>query len=105
MCRHVGDLGNIDADGNGLAKIDIKDRLVTLCGEHSVIGRSIVVSIQLFLVNILVFQAIFLKLICILLFFQVHAGTDDLGKGGHDDSLTTGHAGGRLGCGVIGISK
>ncbi|XP_046848400.1 superoxide dismutase [Cu-Zn]-like [Xenia sp. Carnegie-2017] len=75
--RHVGDLGNIDADGNGLAKIDIKDRLVTLCGEHSVIGRSIV----------------------------VHAGTDDLGKGGHDDSLKTGHAGGRLGCGVIGISK
>ena len=36
---------------------------------------------------------------------QVHADPDDLGKGGHPDSLTTGHAGGRLACGVIGSTK
>ena len=41
--RHVGDLGNIIADASGLAKIDIADGLVKLSGEHSVIGRSIVV--------------------------------------------------------------
>lgn len=35
---------------------------------------------------------------------QVHADEDDLGKGGFQDSKTTGHAGGRLSCGVIGIT-
>ena len=44
LSRHVGDLGNIDADGSGVAKINMKDKLVKLSGEHSVIGRSIVVS-------------------------------------------------------------
>lgn len=52
------------------------DGLLSLIGANSVIGRAVV----------------------------VHAGEDDLGKGGHDDSLTTGHAGGRVACGVIGIS-
>jgi len=33
----------------------------------------------------------------------VHAGEDDFGLGGHDDSLSTGHAGGRVACGVIGL--
>ena len=31
----------------------------------------------------------------------VHAGPDDLGLGNHDSSMTTGNAGGRVGCGVI----
>jgi Cu-Zn family superoxide dismutase len=41
--RHVGDLGNIDADKSGIAKIDISDKLVTLQGKHSVIGRGLIV--------------------------------------------------------------
>jgi Cu-Zn family superoxide dismutase len=32
----------------------------------------------------------------------VHADVDDLGLGGHDLSATTGNAGDRLACGVIG---
>ena len=30
-----------------------------------------------------------------------NVGTDDLGLGGEDDSLTTGHAGARAGCCII----
>jgi len=76
-CRHYGDLGNIVADSEGNAKISMTDRLVSLTGVNSVIGRS----------------------------FVVHETFDDLGKGGFADSKTTGHAGGRLACGVIGIAK
>jgi Cu-Zn family superoxide dismutase len=32
----------------------------------------------------------------------VHADKDDLGLGGEDDSLTTGHSGKRIACAVIG---
>lgn len=32
----------------------------------------------------------------------VHADPDDYGKGGHEDSLTTGHSGARIGCAIIG---
>lgn len=31
----------------------------------------------------------------------VHADEDDLGRGGHEDSKTTGHAGARVSCGII----
>lgn len=75
--RHVGDLGNVTAGDDGVAKVEITDKQLSLTGEHSIVGRTIV----------------------------VHKDEDDLGKGGHDDSLTTGHAGARLACGVIGITK
>ena len=75
--RHVGDLGNLVADDAGKAFFEIKDKLVRLTGEYSVIGRSIV----------------------------VHENEDDLGKGNHSDSKVTGHAGGRIVCGVIGVTK
>ncbi|XP_053672756.1 uncharacterized protein LOC128723074 [Anopheles nili] len=73
--RHVGDLGNIVADDNGIAKTSYSDTVVSLYGARSVIGRAIV----------------------------VHAEVDDLGKTNHPDSLKTGNAGGRVACGVIGI--
>jgi len=77
FCRHAGDLGNIDAAA-GKATIDITDKQISLFpGKDCIIGRSVV----------------------------VHADPDDLGKGGFTDSKTTGHAGARLSCGVIGYAK
>jgi len=75
--RHVGDLGNIEANDDGIAEGEINDRLIHLYGEHSVIGRS----------------------------FMVHEGVDDLGRGGHELSKTTGNAGARVACGEILLSK
>lgn len=42
--RHVGDLGNVEADSNGIAKVDIADKVISLTGAHSIIGRTLVVS-------------------------------------------------------------
>ena len=76
--RHVGDLGNIRFDARGVAKFRMEDSLVKLRGtKANVIGRSVV----------------------------IHEDMDDLGMGGHSDSLTTGHAGKRITCAVIGYSK
>lgn len=41
--RHVGDLGNITANAQGVAHFEWTDRLLALSGPHSIIGRSIVV--------------------------------------------------------------
>lgn len=71
--RHVGDLGNIEFGELLEAEVSIQDHLVKLGGDTSVIGRAIV----------------------------VHEGTDDLGRGGYEDSLTTGHAGPRAACCLI----
>lgn len=73
--RHVGDLGNITTDSSGTAKGSVEDKYIKLIGPESVIGRMIV----------------------------VHAGEDDLGQGGNEESLKTGNAGGRAACGVIGV--
>ncbi|CAH1756776.1 24812_t:CDS:2 [Entrophospora sp. SA101] len=72
--RHVGDLGNVLVGPDGTVKDSFSDELIKLIGERSVIGRTVV----------------------------VHADPDDLGKGGVELSLTTGNAGARLACGVIG---
>lgn len=75
--RHVGDLGNITADMNGCCQFIMVDHMVKINGPYSVVGRAIV----------------------------IHEDPDDLGLGGHKDSHTTGHAGKRIGCGVIGIAS
>ena len=66
-------MGNIVSDGK-VAKMDYVDTFLEMTGINSIIGRAVV----------------------------VHADEDDLGKGGHGDSKTTGHAGNRLACCVIG---
>ncbi|XP_037719880.1 superoxide dismutase [Cu-Zn] isoform X1 [Drosophila subpulchrella] len=75
--RHLGDLGNIEASGDCPTKVNITDSKITLFGADSIIGRTVV----------------------------VHADADDLGQGGHELSKSTGNAGARIGCGVIGIAK
>ncbi|XP_056630538.1 superoxide dismutase [Cu-Zn]-like [Diorhabda sublineata] len=72
--RHVGDLGNIEADNNGIAFVNMMDRVIALRGVNDIVGRGVV----------------------------VHNTTDDLGKGGDEESLKTGNAGSRLACGVVG---
>uniref|UniRef100_A0A6M2D332 superoxide dismutase n=2 Tax=Rhipicephalus microplus TaxID=6941 RepID=A0A6M2D332_RHIMP len=73
--RHVGDLGNIKAEADGKARVYITDSMISLIGHHNIIGRAMV----------------------------VHANPDDLGKGGTNDSKTSGSAGPRLACCVIGF--
>ncbi|CAM9152325.1 unnamed protein product, partial [Ectocarpus fasciculatus] len=75
--RMVGDLGNIEAGEDGIAVFNIEDRQVKLIGPHSIIGRSIIIK----------------------------ANEDDLGRGGHEFSLTTGNSGSRLAGGVVGIAS
>jgi superoxide dismutase, Cu-Zn family len=74
--RHVGDLGNVTADGTGKVAVDFVDTRIALPGgaaneAASIIGRGVI----------------------------VHAGRDDL------KSQPTGDAGARVACGVIGIAK
>ncbi len=71
--RHIGDLGNIAAGDDGIAKLQIADEFISLAGALSVAGRGIV----------------------------VHENEDDLGRGGTPESLKTGNAGSRIACGVI----
>ena len=75
--RHVGDLGNVESNGDYETKFELNDELISLGGEFSIFGRSVV----------------------------IHQDEDDLGRGGFQDSKTTGHAGKRIGCGVIGVCE
>ena len=43
---HYGALGNITAGSDGKAKVEIQDKLVTLEGPNTVVGRTIVVCDQ-----------------------------------------------------------
>lgn len=56
--RHVGDLGNVQTDSNGVVNLNLSDDKISLFGKNSIIGRTLV----------------------------IHAGTDDLGKGGNEES-------------------
>lgn len=71
--RHLGDLGNIVANEEGVAYINMTDRIISLIGPFSIVGRA----------------------------FVVHSGEDDLGRGGNLGSLTTGNSGERLACGIV----
>ena len=82
--RHVGDMGNIVAGADGVAKGVLVDRLIKLEGPCSVVGRSV----------------------------MVHADEDDLGRGDNSRShekpppngfvsKVTGNAGARVACGEI----
>jgi len=76
--RHVGDLGNLKTNKNGQAKYSMTDNVIKLRGtKANIIGRGLI----------------------------IHADPDDCGQGGQPDSLTTGHAGKRIACAVIGYSK
>ena len=41
--RHVGDLGNIQSDASGTATFSFTDKLISLNGPLSVVGRTLVV--------------------------------------------------------------
>jgi Cu-Zn family superoxide dismutase len=43
MMRHEGDLGNVIADSSGTAHFEYVDKTIMLFGNHSILGRSIIV--------------------------------------------------------------
>ncbi|CAJ0600594.1 unnamed protein product [Cylicocyclus nassatus] len=71
--RHVGDLGNVYAQNGGIAVIYMHDPVISLTGDDSIVGKSLV----------------------------IHEGGDDLGLGSDPSSQETGNSGGRFGCGII----
>ena len=76
--RHIGDLGNIISNNKNICNQILYDNKIKLRGnKFNIIGRSIV----------------------------IHDKEDDLGKGGNKESLKTGNAGARIGCGVIGYKE
>ena len=41
--RHVGDLGNIEADSSGKAHLELTDKMMKMIGENSIIGHGLIV--------------------------------------------------------------
>lgn len=74
--RHVGDLGNIYVDNNGIAKFSFVDSLIKLKGPYSIMGRSII----------------------------IHQDKDDGGLSSHPLSKDTGNSGDRIAYGIIGYN-
>ena len=76
--RHVGDLGNLEANFEGKVNIKFMDHMIKLRGNTSnIIGRGLI----------------------------IHADPDDCGRGNFPDSKTTGHAGKRIACAIIGYAS
>jgi Cu/Zn superoxide dismutase len=44
--RHMGDLGNVVAGKDGVAKFEMVDEQIQINGQHSVVGRSLVIHAQ-----------------------------------------------------------
>jgi Cu-Zn family superoxide dismutase len=44
--RHVGDLGNLEADADGKAHLELTDEVIALVGENSIVGKAVVVHAQ-----------------------------------------------------------
>ncbi|KAK7504090.1 hypothetical protein BaRGS_00004822 [Batillaria attramentaria] len=71
--RHVGDFGNIREDRDGRVNTVFKDKMASLVGDHSIMGRALV----------------------------VHEMADDNGIGGNANSLRNGNSGKPVACCVI----
>jgi Cu-Zn family superoxide dismutase len=75
--RHVGDLGNLETNQNGVATYKMTDNIIKLRGKANIIGRGLI----------------------------IHADPDDCGMGNNKASLINGNAGKRIACAIIGYSK
>lgn len=41
--RHMGDLGNLEADASGKAHLELKDKMMKLSGDNSIVGYAVIV--------------------------------------------------------------
>lgn len=70
-------LGNVESNNEGVIKVTLESKSLTLRGPLSIVGRTIV----------------------------LHENRDDLGLGLNQASKENGNSGARIACGVIGIDK
>jgi Cu-Zn family superoxide dismutase len=76
--RHVGDLGNLESDMNGVAKYRMRDSVIRLRGTKcNIVGRGLI----------------------------IHKDEDDCGLTDNPLSKITGNSGNRIACAVIGYAK